>query len=74
MGIAEEEEKETGVAHLLMHDNATSAFWCMQVDCTEDKPEINAWMSQNLVDAGYAVMRVTLKSNGGPAMKPLKGA
>ena len=27
MGIAEEEEKETGVAHVLMHDNAASAFW-----------------------------------------------
>ena len=26
MGIAEEEEKETGIANLLMHDSATSAL------------------------------------------------
>ena len=74
MGIAEEEEKETGVAHLLMHDNATSAFWCMKVDCKEAKPDIVAWMNQNLIDVGYAGMRVTLKSDGEPAMKALKGA
>ena len=43
MGTAGEEEKETGIAHLLMHDSATSACWCMQVDCKEAKPEIGAW-------------------------------
>ena len=32
LAIANEEEKETGVAHLLLHDHVTSAFWCMQVD------------------------------------------
>ena len=74
MGTMEEEEKETGVAHLLMHDNATSAFWCMQVDSKQAKPEIVAWMNQNLVDAGYAGMRLTLKSDGEPAMMALKGA
>ena len=26
MGTMEEDKKETGVVHLLMHDNATSAF------------------------------------------------
>ena len=57
---------------MLMHDNATSACWCIQVDCKEAKPEIVAWMDQNLVDAGYAGMRVTLKSDGGPVMKALK--
>ena len=74
MGTMEEEEKETGVAHLLMHDNATSAFWCMQVDSKEAKPEIVAWMNQNLVDAGYAGMRLTLKSDGEPAMVAVRNA
>ena len=46
----------------------------MQVDCKEAKPDIVAWMNQNLVDAGFAGMRVTLKSDGEPAMKALKGA
>ena len=59
MGTAEQEDKESGIAHLLMHDNATNAFWCMQVDCKEARPEIVAWMNQNMVDAGYACLRVT---------------
>ena len=74
MGSAEEEEKDTGVAHLLLHHNVASAFWCMQVDCKEAKKEIIAWMNQNLVDAGDAGMRVTLKTDGELAMKALKGA
>ena len=74
MGTAEEEEKETGIAHLLMHENTTSALWCMQVDSKEAKPKIVAWKNQNLVDVGYAGVRVTLKSDGEPAMKALKGA
>ena len=74
MVTAEKEEKETGTAQLLMHDNATSALCCMQVDCKEAKPDIVAWMNQNLVDAGYAGMRLTLKSNGEPAMNALKEA
>ena len=74
MGTMEKESKETGVAHLFMDDDATSTFWCMQVDCKEAKPEIVAWMNQNLIDAGCVGMRVTLKSDGEPAMQAVKGA
>ena len=42
--------------------------------CKEAKPEMVAWMNQNFVDASYAGMRVTLKSDSEPAMKALKGA
>ena len=58
MGTAEEEENNTGIAHLLMQDNATSASRSMQVDSKEAKPEIAAWMHQNLVDSDYAGMKV----------------
>ena len=61
MGSTEEEEQETGLAHLLMHDNATSVVWCMQVDSKEAKLDVVAWMAQNLIDAGYAGMRFALK-------------
>ena len=47
---------------------------CMQVHCKEAKLEIVAWMNQNLVDAGYAGMRVTPKSHGELAMKASKGS
>ena len=57
-----------------MQDNATNALWCMQADCKEAQPEIVAWMNHNLIDVGDAGMRVTLKSEGEPAMKALKGA
>ena len=57
MRTAEEEEQETEIAHSLMHHNATSALLRMQVDCV-------AWINLNLVDAGYAGTRVTLKSDG----------
>ena len=46
----------------------------MKVDCKEAKLDLFAWMNQNLVDAGYAGMRVALKSDGEPTMKALKGA
>ena len=39
-----------------MHDNATSAFWRMQVDSKEPELDIVAWMNQNLTDVGYAGM------------------
>ena len=42
MGTTGEEEKKTGVAHLLMPDNATIAFWRMQVDGKVAKPDIVA--------------------------------
>jgi hypothetical protein len=55
-----------------MHDNGTSALWCMRVDSKEAKPDIVSWMNQNLINAGYAGVRLTLKSDGEPAMHALK--
>ena len=56
-----------------MHDNAASASRCVRVDSGEATPEIVSRMNQNLIDAGHAGMRVTLKSDREPAMKSLKG-
>ena len=74
MGSEDDENDENGVAHLVMHDNGTSALWCMKVDSKEAKPEIVAWMNQNLIDAGYVGVKLTLKSDGEPAMRALKRA
>ena len=46
----------------------------MQVDSKEAKLAILAWMNQSMIDPGYADMRLTLKSDGEPAMTALKGA
>ena len=69
-----DDDNDYGVAHLVMHDNGTNALWCMKVDSKEAKPEIVSWMNQNLLNAGYAGVRLTLKSDGEPAMQALKRA
>ena len=69
-----DDNNEGGVAHLVMHDNGTNALWCMQVGSKEVKPEIVSWMNQNLINVWYAGVRLTLKSDGEPAMQALKRA
>ena len=63
---------ESGPPTLVAHDSSTGAIWAMLRESKESSEDLVNWMCQNLKDAGYAGVRLTLKSDGEPAMVALK--
>ena len=68
----DDENDESGPPTLVAYDSNTKAIWAMARESKEVNDDLVDWMVQNLKDAGYAGLRITLKTDGEVSMKALK--